>query len=115
MEQFKYCSSLITDVGYGTIRPPNDEFKEGWGDVVMSPIGEGGKDFREYCMLKSCTDKGLEAIAKYNKFDREWNDERELFDGETSLAQKRFINFKLYTKYRTRRSYQLDQMEGGHH
>ena len=114
MEQFKYCSSLLTNVGYGTIRPPSDKFTEGWGDEVMNPIDKGGKDFRRYCLLDSCTDKGLDAIAKYNNYEKEWNDEKNLFNNETLLAQKRFINFKLYAKHRDRRSYHLDQIEGGH-
>ena len=80
----------------------------------MNPKNDGGMGFCQYCMLNSCTDEELEAIAKYNNFDTEWNEEVELFDEETSLAQKRFINFNLYAKYGKRRSYQLDQMEGGH-
>ena len=105
---------MLTDVGYGTIRPPNDEFKEGCGDVVMSPIGEDGKDFREYCMLNSCIDEGLEAIAKYNNFVTEWKQEAHLFNEVTSLAQKHFSSFKLCAKFRERHSHHLDQIERGH-
>ena len=114
MEQFKYCSSMLTDVGYGTIRPPKDKCTSSWGDEVMNDEIDEKKGFREYCMLNSCTDDGLHAIANYNKFLTEWAQEVALFDEDTSLAQKRFISFKLYAKYRKRRSYHLDPMEGGH-
>ena len=80
----------------------------------MNAESHGGKGFREYCMLNSCTDEGLEAIAKYNTFVTEWNHEVQLFNHDTSLAQKRFISFKLYAKFRKRHLYHLDQMEGGH-
>ncbi|MCP4748933.1 MAG: hypothetical protein GY874_22800 [Desulfobacteraceae bacterium] len=66
------------------------------------------KGFREYCMLSSCTDEGLEAISKYNNFVTEWKQEVQLFNKDTSLAQKRFISFKLYAKFRKKRSYHLD-------
>jgi len=80
----------------------------------MNAKEDGGKGFREYCMLNSCTDDGLRAIANYNNFTKEWYKEVRLFDENTSLAQKRFISFKLYAKWRKRRVYHLDQMEGGH-
>ena len=105
---------MLTDVGYGTIRPPKDKCTSSWGDEVMNDEIDGEKGFREYCMLNSCTDDGLHAIANYNKFLTEWAQEVALFDEDTSLAQKRFISFKLYAKYRKRRVYHLDQMEGGH-
>ncbi len=80
----------------------------------MNANEDGGEGFREYCMLNSCTNEGLRAIANYNSFTKEWDTEVSLFDKNTSLAQKCFILFKLYSKWRKRRVHHLDQMEGGH-
>jgi hypothetical protein len=105
---------MLTDVGYGTIRPPKEKCTSAWGDDVMNAESHGGKGFREYCILNSCTDEELEAITNYNNFVTEWKKEVQLFNKDTSLAQKRFTSFKLYAKFRKRRSHHLDQMEGGH-
>ena len=105
---------MLTDVRYGTIRPSKDDSTPQWGNTVLDGENEGGKGFRDYCKLNSCSDEGLEAIARYNGFDKEWGQETVLFTESTSLAQKRFISFKLYAKFRKKRKYHLDQMEGGH-
>ena len=64
--------------------------------------------------MNSCTDYGLQFIAQYNGFSEEWESEKMLFNDSMSLAQKRFILFKLYVKHHNKRRYHLDQMEGGH-
>ena len=80
----------------------------------MKDKEEGGEGFRKYCQLNSFSIEGLDAIAQYNNYADEWDNEKQLFNANTSLAQQRFIAFKLYAKHRDRRKYHIDQMEGGH-
>ena len=70
--------------------------------------------FEDYCMINSCTDKGLQDIATYNGFEDKWADIKQTFDERTSMASKRFQSIKLYAKCRTKREYHLDPIEGGH-
>jgi hypothetical protein len=105
---------MLTDNGYGTIRPPDRDSYSTWGEQVLNSNTPDKMSYQDYCKLNSCTDEGLQAIAGYNKFTEEWEEEKELFDETTSMAQKRFISIKLYAKHRDRRKYHLDQMEGGH-
>ena len=105
---------MLTEVGYGTIRPSRDKYLPDWGDKVMNTKSEGGRGFRQYCMLNSCTVKGLQSIAEYNGFTNEWVRETALFNDSTSMEQKRFISFKLYAKFRNKRDHHIDVMEGGH-
>ena len=115
VEQLKYCSSSLTKVGYGTLRPPSDEsYSKGWGQKVLTKDDDEKISFKDYCTLNSCTDDGLDSIAVYNNFADEWKNEKETFDGEVSMACKRFVSLKLYAKHRDRRTYHLDPMEGGH-
>ena len=54
---------------YGTLRPPNNEsYSEEWGEQVLKKGDEEEISFRDYCVLNSCTDDGLDSIAVYNKF-----------------------------------------------
>ena len=39
---------------------------------------------------------------------------KRLFTRDTHITEKRFINFKLYAKYRDRRCYHICPIEGGH-
>ena len=57
----------------GPIRPPKDKCTPAWGDDVMNAKKDGGEGFREYCMLNSCTDERLRAIANYISFTKEWD------------------------------------------
>ena len=63
---FKYYSSTLTNIGYGSLRPPNDDsYSEDWGDDVLEQSNEREKtSFRQYCMINLCTDEGLQHIAK---------------------------------------------------
>ena len=81
---------------------------------MMTAQSDGGRGFREYCKLNSCTEEGLQSIAKYNSFTDAWVKETKLFDNNTSMEQKRFISFKLYAKFRNKRDHHIDIMEGGH-
>ena len=105
---------MLTEVGYSTIRPSMDKYPPDWGDKVMNTESEGGRGFRQYCMLNSCTVKILQSIAEYNGFTDEWVRETALFNDSTSMEQKRFISFKLYAKFRNRLDHHIDVMEGGH-
>ncbi len=75
LEQFKYCSSMITEVWYGTIRLLKDESNTGRGNKVIGDATQWGHTFHEYCKLNLCTDKGLDAITKYNCYNVEWEAE----------------------------------------
>ena len=79
-------------------------------------MGEKALDngFRNYCLLNPFTDKGLDKIAKFNSFDEEWEQEKQHFDENTTNSRKRFINWKLYAKYRPVRCYHIEPIEGGH-
>ena len=57
------------------------------------------------------SNEGLEAIARYNGFDKERGEDTALFTESISLAQKRFISFKLYAKFRKKRKYQIKWKE----
>ena len=105
---------MLTDVGYGIIRPSKEHCTPDWGDTVLNAKNEGGKGFQDYCNFSSCTYERLEAISKYNNYAKEWKAETALFTECTSLATKCFIAFKLYDKLCKRRAYHLDQLEGGH-
>ena len=105
---------MLTEKGYGTIRPPSSDWNPKWGDDVLDAVTDSKISYRQYCKLNSCTDDGLQTIAEYNNFAIEWEEEKDLFEENTSMAQKRFISIKLYAKYRHKRTYHLDQMEGGH-
>ena len=73
VEQLRYCSSSLTKVGYGTLRPPvDDSYSEDWGEMVFEKHIADPMSFKEYCVLNSCTDEGLDSIASYNKFSEEW-------------------------------------------
>ena len=116
VKQLRYCSSSLTKVGYGTLRPPVDEsYSDTWGDMVLKKNNEDGIiSFEEYCLLNSCTDEGLDDIATYNDFSEKWKGKKKTFNDETSMTCKRFEMIKLYAKYRNKRKYHLDPMEGGH-
>ena len=69
----RYCSSSLTKVGYGTLRPPvNDSYSPDWGEKVFEEDDAGDLSFEKYCTLNLCTDEGLDSIAAYNKFSDEW-------------------------------------------
>ena len=70
--------------------------------------------FEDYCMINSCTDKGLQDIATFNEFEDKWAAIKQTFDERTSMASKRFQSIKLYAKCCTKRKYHLDPVEGGH-
>ena len=112
----KYCSSSLTTIGYGSLRPPTgDSYDPSWGDKVLQhDNSDGKKSFRDYCKINSCTDEGLRDIASYNGFEEQWDQVRQAFTEETSMAVKRFESIKLYAKHRAKRKYHLDPMEGGH-
>ena len=94
-------------VGYGTIRPSRKEGPN-WGKKALD------NGFRNYCLLNPFTDKGLDKIAKFNSFHEEWEQEKQHFDENTTNARKRFINWKLYAKFRSYRCYHIEPIEGGH-
>ena len=71
---------MLTDIGYSIIRPPKEKCTPVWRDEVMNAKSHSGKGFREYCMMNSCTDEGLEAIAKYNNFVTEYKKEVQLLN-----------------------------------
>ena len=98
--------------GWGTIRP--DKENKTWGDIAFRSIKDGGHGYADYLGINSFTDDGLDEIAAYNKYSQEWEVEKSQFTKETHMMQKRFVNFKLYAKYRNRRRYHLDPIEGGH-
>ena len=92
IEQLKYCSSSLTKVGYGTLCPPhNDSYPEEWGEQVLKEEQEEEISFKDYCMLSSCTDDGLDSIAVYEKFSDEWDKKKESFDGDVSMAYKHVV------------------------
>ena len=72
----KYCSSSLTAIGFGSLRPPTDDsYSEDWGkDVLRQHNTNEGMSFEEYCMINSCTDAGLQDIAKYNGCEEEWDE-----------------------------------------
>ena len=111
----RYCSSSLTKVGYGTLRPPvNESYSPDWGEKVFQKDDASDLSFEKYCTLNSCTDEGLNSIAAYNKFSDEWEKRKKKFNDETPMAFKRFVLLQLYAKYRNKRTYHLDPMEGGH-
>ena len=65
-------------------------------------------------MINSCTDVGLQDIAKFNGCEHEWVEIKKIFNDSTSMASKRFLSIKLYVKYRKKRKYHLEPIEGGH-
>ena len=71
----KYCSTSLEPTGYGTLRPPtDDDYSETWGEEALTKNNsDGTMTFKDYCVLNSCTDEGLQAIAKFNDFEKEWN------------------------------------------
>ena len=72
VEQLRYCSSSLTKVGYGTLRPPvDDSYSPNRGAKVLEKDNADNLSFQEYCRLNSCTDEGLDSIAAYNKFSDE--------------------------------------------
>ena len=74
VEKLRYCSSSLTKVGYGTLRPPvDDSYSDEWGEKVFVKDDADDLSFEKYCTLNSCTDGGLDSIAFYNKFSDEWN------------------------------------------
>ena len=98
--------------GYGTIRPVEQDGK--WGEKALRSKKKGGGGYADYLRINSFTDKGLNKIADYNNYREEWDSEKEQFTEGTPMYQKRFVNFKLYVKYRDRRCYHLCPIEGGH-
>ena len=64
-------------------------------------------------MINLCTDEGLQDIAKYNGYEKNWDDVKKT-DDSTLMTEKRFVSIKLYSTHRTKRKYPLDPMEGGH-
>ena len=116
VHEFKYCSSTLTDTGYGTLRPPNDEsYSEDWGHNLLEQSNDREKtSFKQHCMINSCTHDGLQEIAKHNDYEQEWNDIKKDISESTSMAAIRFLSLKLYAKHRNKRKYHLDPMEGGH-
>ena len=69
--------------------------------------------YKEYCMLNSCTDEGLQAIAKYNCYEDDWNEMKKI-NNSTSMAEKRFTSIMLFAKHRGKCKNHLDLLEGGH-
>ena len=65
-------------------------------------------------MTNSCTDEGLQDIAKYNDCEEKWDEIKKKIDDSTSMAAKRFLSIKLYAKHRNKHKYHLDPIEGGH-
>jgi len=113
----KYCSTSLEPTGYGTLRPPTDEdYSETWGeDALTKNNSDGTMTFEDYCMLNSCIDEGLQAIAKFNGFEKEWNELKEKFlRRNESMASKRFELMTLFARHRSKHKYHLDPMEGGH-
>ncbi len=86
VEQFKYCSFILTENGHSNTRPPKGDVTLGWGNKVFNDKTEGGKGFHEYCKLKSCTDEGLKDIEQYKNYNKEWKDETNLLTDITALA-----------------------------
>ncbi len=43
VDKFKYCSSMMTDVGYGTVRPSKEDCTPQWGNTVFDAKSEGGR------------------------------------------------------------------------
>ena len=79
VDQLRYCSSSLTKVGYGTLRPPvNESYSPDWGEKVFQKDDAGDLSFEKYCMLNSCTDEGLNSIAAYNKFSDEWKNAKKV-------------------------------------
>ena len=116
VSEFKYCSSTLTDIGHGTLRPPDDDsYSENWGHNLLEQSNDREKtSFKQYCMINSCTHDGLQEIAKHNDYEQEWNDIKRDISESTSMAAIRFLSLKLYAKHRNNRKYHLDPMEGGH-
>ena len=115
VDKLKYCSSSLTTVGWGTLRPPNDDsYSEDWGVRILESNTKEGMSFEQYCVLNSCTEDGLNDIAKYNDYQEEWNKTKQTFNDNTSMAEKRFVLIKLHAKHRNKRKYHLDPIEGGH-
>ena len=102
----KYCSSTLTTVGWGSLRPPTDDSYSGdWGEDVLGQSNKKEKtSFKQYCMINSCTDEGLQAIAKYNGYEKKWDEIKKELDDSTSMAAKRFLSIKLYAKHRNKRN-----------
>ena len=113
VEQMKFCSIMQHDVkGYGTIRPVEED--KSWGLKALRSKEDGGDGYGDYLQINSFTDAGLDQIATYNDYKKEWDAEKALFDKETHILQKRFVNFKLYAKFRDKRCYHIEPIEGGH-
>ena len=116
VSEFKYCSATLTDIGHGTLRPPDDgSYSVDWGHNILEQSNDTEKmSFEQYCVINSCTHDGLQQIAKHNDYEQEWNDTKRDISESTSMADIRFLSLKLYAKHRNRRKYHLDPMEGGH-
>ena len=61
VSEFKYCSATLTDIGHGTLRPPDDgTYSEDWGHSILEQSNNREKtSFKQHCMINSCTDEGL--------------------------------------------------------
>ena len=94
--------------GFGTIRP-KDKPDYDWGTHALNDL-----KFRDYCNLDPFTDTGLDKIATYNGYSKEWERMKESFDGKTAHVEKRWQSWKLYASTRARRKYHLEPLEGGH-
>ena len=84
VEQLKYCSSSLTTIGHGTLRPPDDgSYSENWGHNVLSKGNNEEMSFEDYCMLNLCSNDGLLSIARYNCIEEEWVTTTQEFTKET--------------------------------
>ena len=116
VDVMQYCSSSLETIGFGSIRPPTgDSYSPSWGEEVLQhDNSDRSESFVNYCMNNSCTDEGLQEIARYNGFEEQWHEVTRTFTEQTSMAAKRFDSIKLYAQHRTKRKYHLDPIEGGH-
>ena len=95
--------------GYITIRPTKeDDQRANWGEEVLDD------GYAEYLKINPFTDDGLNKIAQYNNYIDEWNAEKDQLDDDVTMYKKRWVNWKLYVKYRNRRKIHLDPIEGQH-
>ena len=94
--------------GFGTIRPKEKRPKD-WGKTVLD-----ASKFRNYCEINPFTDIGLDLIADFNGYTKEWETAKKTFNDTTADVNKRWVSWKLYATHHTERLYHLEPLEGGY-
>ena len=72
VHEFKYCLSTLTNTGYGSLRPPNDDsYSEDWRDNLLEQSNDREKtSFKQYCMKNWCTHEDCKTLQSTMTMNR---------------------------------------------